>query len=103
MNHKARKSEKPLWLVKAEIDELDEDDDKEVVEEPKKTWPAEIEAEADKLAFFLTEPPKNIVEGITSFEYNLTKGVVGGTVLFVSAPWVCAVENACEAEVSFNT
>lgn len=62
----------------------------------------EFEAEADKLAYFVTDKPMNVIDGITSFEYNVAKGVLGGAVLFVFAPWVLAVEEASKPDAGIS-
>lgn len=57
-------------------------------------------SEAD--TYFKTKAPANVVEGITMTEYNVIKGAVMGSLLAVSAPFVCAVEDAQKGETTYE-
>lgn len=59
----------------------------------------EISEKANELSYFLVDPPKNIIEGIANSEYNLAKGVLAGTALAVTAPFICSYDEAVKGEV----
>lgn len=44
--------------------------------------------------FFWTDEPKNVVDGFGGLQYNAGKGILAGTALLLSAPWVDSWDQA---------
>lgn len=71
--------------------------------EYEKKYPEYIRRKAAKLTFFKPDSPRNIPEGVSFGEYNITKGLLSGTALFFTAPWwsaSMAMHKADEAAIA---
>lgn len=58
---------------------------------------------AKELSYFKVDTPSHLVDGITTGEYNVLKGAIAGPVLLVTAPFACAIEEACKGKVAVPT
>lgn len=54
----------------------------------------DVRLKAQSISFFHVDEPRNVVDGIVSTEYNLLKAGIAAPVLFITAPFVGATDEA---------
>lgn len=54
------------------------------------SYPPEIVKLAEELSFFHVDPPRNAPDGVNYGNYNIFKGLISGSYMIVTHPWVLA-------------